>query len=88
MSQPREPIIPSIQKGIAKRWQSIENGTREWWRGYRSWLNAERNQATATLSPSSADEISALPEADPSLDDRVQYGIPAILEKIIADLQA
>ncbi len=35
-----------------------------------------------------ADEISALPEADPSLDDRVQYGIPAILEKIIADLQA
>ncbi len=55
MSQPREPIIPSIQKGVAQRWQSIEDGTREWWRGYRSWLNAERNQATATLSPASVE---------------------------------
>jgi len=30
------------------------------------------------------DEIRALPEADSSLDDRVQYGIPALLEKITA----
>ncbi|MEA3403153.1 MAG: CehA/McbA family metallohydrolase [Armatimonadota bacterium] len=49
--EPREPIIPSIQKGVAQRWQSIEDGTREWWRGYRRWLHMGRNPATATLSP-------------------------------------
>ncbi len=55
MSEPREPIVPSIQKGVAQRWQSIEHGTREWWRGYRHWLHAERNPATATLSPDSVE---------------------------------
>ena len=52
MSHPRGPIIPSIQKGIAKRWQAIEDGTREWWRGYRDWLRVERAPGTATLAPS------------------------------------
>ena len=51
MSNPCELIIPSIQLGIAKRWQSIENGTREWWRGYRDWLREKRDTGTATLSP-------------------------------------
>jgi len=32
------------------------------------------------------DAIRALPEEDPTLDNRVQYGIPALLEKIIEDL--
>lgn len=51
MSEPREPIIPSIQTGVAQRWQPIRDGTREWWRGYRRWLHLERNPATAVLSP-------------------------------------
>ncbi len=51
MADPRNPIIPSIQKGIAKRWQPIENGTREWWRGYREWLRGARAPGTVTLTP-------------------------------------
>lgn len=50
MSRPREPIIPSIQKGVPHRWQPIEDGTREWWRGYRSWLHDDRDASTAELS--------------------------------------
>ncbi len=51
MSNPREPIIPAIQLGIAKRWQPIEDGTREWWRGYRDWLRNKRDTGVATLTP-------------------------------------
>lgn len=55
MSEPREPIIPSIQKGVVQRWQSIENGTREWWRGYRRWLRGERDSSTAILNPATVE---------------------------------
>ncbi len=51
MSDPREPIVPSIQRGVTKRWQPIEHGCTEWHRGYREWLRIAPAPGSATLSP-------------------------------------
>ncbi|MFP3903338.1 MAG: CehA/McbA family metallohydrolase [Armatimonadota bacterium] len=60
MPDKRKPIIPSIQKGIRHRWQPIEDGTREWWRGYREWLRADPAPGQATIEPDTVEAGSRL----------------------------
>lgn len=44
-------IYPSIQQGVRKEWRGLRDGTKEWWRDFRRFMNAPPVPGRATLEP-------------------------------------
>ena len=44
-------IYPSIQQGVRKEWRGLRDGTKEWWRDFRRFMNEPPVPGRATLEP-------------------------------------
>jgi hypothetical protein len=44
-------IYPSIQQGVRKEWRGLQDGTKEWWRDFRRFINEPPVPGRATLEP-------------------------------------
>jgi hypothetical protein len=46
-----QPIYPSIQQGVRKEWRGLQDGTKEWWRDFRRFVNEPPVPGRAALEP-------------------------------------
>jgi len=46
-----QTIYPSIQQGVRKQWRGLQDGTKEWWRDFRRFINEPPVPGRATLEP-------------------------------------
>ncbi len=44
-------IYPSIQQGVRKEWRGLQDGTKEWWRDFRRFINEPPVAGRAILEP-------------------------------------
>ena len=44
-------IHPSIQQGVRKQWRGLQDGTKEWWRDFRRFINEPPVPGRATVEP-------------------------------------
>jgi hypothetical protein len=44
-------IYPSIQQGVRKEWRGLQDGTKEWWRDFRRFIDEPPVPGRATLEP-------------------------------------
>jgi hypothetical protein len=49
-----QTIYPSIQQGVRKEWRGLQDGTKEWWRDFRRFINEPPVPGRATLDPTAA----------------------------------
>lgn len=51
-SNNEKTIYPSIQQGVRKQWRGLQDGTKEWWRDFRRFINEPPVPGRAVLEPS------------------------------------
>jgi hypothetical protein len=50
-SRNEKAIYPSIQQGVRKEWRGLQDGTKEWWRDFRRFINEPPVPGRAALEP-------------------------------------